>query len=304
MEDLVAKAEILIEALPYIRNFYRKTFVIKYGGSAQSRDDLKELVAGDIVLFNYVGINTVIVHGGGPQITTMMQRFGKQPVFVDGHRVTDAETMQIVEMVLGGAINKEIVSLINRHGGRAVGLTGRDASFIKARKKTGGQERPPSDRRERADQLPGVATNNIDLGLVGEVQDVDVSILTTLIAGGFIPVVAPIGSGADKEALNINADLVASAIASALEAEKLILLTDVPGILDKDGAIISTLRAGDFQRLASEGTIKGGMLPKVQACLQGLHNKVTKTHIIDGRNPHCLLLEIFTQKGVGTEIVL
>ncbi|MBF0338549.1 MAG: acetylglutamate kinase [Nitrospirae bacterium] len=282
MEDLVAKAEILIEALPYIRNFYKKTFVIKYGGSAQSRDDLKELFAGDIVLFNYVGINTVIVHGGGPQITTMMQRFGKQPVFVDGHRVTDRETMQIVEMVLGGSINKEIVSLINRHGGKAVGLTGRDASFIKARKKTGGA----------------------DLGLVGEVEAVDVSILTALISGGFIPVVAPIGSGSDTEALNINADLVAAAIASTLEAEKLILLTDVPGIIDKDGATISTLRADDFQGLAAEGTIKGGMLPKVQACLQGLNSKVTKTHIIDGRNPHCLLLEIFTQKGVGTEIVL
>ncbi|WP_040336355.1 acetylglutamate kinase [Candidatus Magnetobacterium casense] len=282
LEDLVAKAEILIEALPYIRNFYKKTFVIKYGGSAQSRDDLKELFAGDIVLFNYVGINTVIVHGGGPQITTMMQRFGKQPVFVDGHRVTDRETMQIVEMVLGGSINKEIVSLINRHGGKAVGLTGRDASFIKARKKTGGA----------------------DLGLVGEVEAVDVSILTALISGGFIPVVAPIGSGSDTEALNINADLVAAAIASTLEAEKLILLTDVPGIIDKDGATISTLRADDFQGLAAEGTIKGGMLPKVQACLQGLNSKVTKTHIIDGRNPHCLLLEIFTQKGVGTEIVL
>ncbi|MBV6341848.1 acetylglutamate kinase [Candidatus Magnetobacterium casense] len=282
MEDLVAKAEILIEALPYIRNFYKKTFVIKYGGSAQSRDDLKDLFAGDIVLFNYVGINTVIVHGGGPQITTMMQRFGKQPVFVDGHRVTDRETMQIVEMVLGGSINKEIVSLINRHGGKAVGLTGRDASFIKARKKTGGA----------------------DLGLVGEVEAVDVSILTALISGGFIPVVAPIGTGSDTEALNINADLVAAAIASTLEAEKLILLTDVPGIIDKDGATISTLRADDFQGLAAEGTIKGGMLPKVQACLQGLNSKVTKTHIIDGRNPHCLLLEIFTQKGVGTEIVL
>ncbi|MBF0608152.1 MAG: acetylglutamate kinase [Candidatus Magnetobacterium sp. LHC-1] len=282
MEDLVAKAEILIEALPYIRNFYKKTFVIKYGGSAQSRDDLKDLFAGDIVLFNYVGINTVIVHGGGPQITTMMQRFGKQPVFVDGHRVTDRETMQIVEMVLGGSINKEIVSLINRHGGKAVGLTGRDASFIKARKKTGG----------------------VDLGLVGEVEAVDVSILTALISGGFIPVVAPIGTGSDTEALNINADLVAAAIASTLEAEKLILLTDVPGIIDKDGATISTLRADDFQGLAAEGTIKGGMLPKVQACLQGLNSKVTKTHIIDGRNPHCLLLEIFTQKGVGTEIVL
>ncbi|KJU85401.1 acetylglutamate kinase [Candidatus Magnetobacterium bavaricum] len=282
MEDLVAKAEILIEALPYIRKFYKKTFVIKYGGSAQSRDDLKELIAGDIVLFNYVGINTVIVHGGGPQITTMMQRFGKQPAFVDGNRVTDAETMQIVEMVLGGLINKEIVSLINRHGGKAVGLTGRDASFIKARKKTG----------------------SVDLGLVGEVDSVDVSILTALIAGGFIPVVAPIGTGSDTEALNINADLVAAAIASALEAEKLILLTDVPGLLDKAGSIISTLQADDFQGLVSEGTIKGGMLPKVQACLQGLNNKVTKTHIIDGRNPHCLLLEIFTQKGVGTEIVL
>ncbi|KJU86474.1 acetylglutamate kinase [Candidatus Magnetobacterium bavaricum] len=282
MEGLVAKAEILIEALPYIRKFYKKTFVIKYGGSAQSRDDLKELIAGDIVLFNYVGINTVIVHGGGPQITTMMQRFGKQPVFVDGHRVTDAETMQIVEMVLGGLINKELVSLINRHGGKAVGLTGRDASFIKARKKTGG----------------------VDLGLVGEVDSVDVSILTALMAGGFIPVVAPIGTGSDTEALNINADLVAAAIASALEAEKLILLTDVPGLLDRDGTVISTLQAGDFQCLVAEGTIKGGMLPKVQACLQGLNNKVTKTHIIDGRNPHCLLLEIFTQKGVGTEIVL
>ncbi|MBF0344127.1 MAG: acetylglutamate kinase [Nitrospirae bacterium] len=282
MEDLVAKAEILIEALPYIRNFYKKTFVIKYGGSAQTRDDLKELFAGDVVLFNYVGINTVIVHGGGPQITTMMQRFGKQPVFVDGQRVTDSETMQIVEMVLGGLINKEIASLINRHGGKAVGLTGRDGGLIKARKKRG----------------------TVDMGLVGEVEGVDALILTALISNGFIPVIAPIGAGSDAGALNINADLAAAAIASALEAEKLILLTDVPGILDKDGNIISTLRADDIQPLTDEGTIKGGMLPKVHACLQGLHNNVTKTHIIDGRNPHCLLLEIFTQKGVGTEIIL
>ncbi|MFN3395244.1 MAG: acetylglutamate kinase [Thermodesulfovibrionales bacterium] len=291
MKRLIEKANILIEALPYIRNFYGKTFVIKYGGAAQVDERLKDSFAQDVVLLNFIGIRPVIVHGGGPKISEMMKRMGKEPSFVQGQRITDRETMEIVEMVLGGLINKEIVALINSHGGRAIGLSGKDGSLIRAKKKllrksiTSGEEEV------------------IDIGLVGEVESVEPGILNTIEKDGFIPVIAPIGVGRDGSAFNINADYVASAVASSLKAEKLILLTDVPGIKDKREVVISSISRKEIKGLIDNGTISGGMLPKVQACVNALNEGVKKTHIIDGRVPHCLLLEIFTKEGIGTEIV-
>jgi len=290
MNDIITKAEVLIEALPYIRNFYGKTFVIKYGGAAQVKEELKESFAKDIVMLNFIGIRTAIVHGGGPKISAMMEKMGKKPKFVQGQRVTDEETMDIVEMVLGGLVNKEIVSLINSHGGKAVGLSGKDGGLIKAKKKL-----IKNSDRTGVEEI-------IDLGLVGEVTDIDPQILISLKNEGFIPVVSPVGVGLKGETLNINADYVAAAVAAALKAEKLILLTDVPGILDKNEKIISTLKRPQIKKLVENGTITGGMLPKVQACLKALEGGVAKTHIIDGRIPHCLLIEIFTKEGIGTEI--
>jgi acetylglutamate kinase len=282
MQKLIEKADILIEALPYIKKFSGKTIVIKYGGSAMTDEGLKEKFALDVILMKYVGINPVIVHGGGPQIGKTMERLGKEPVFVHGHRVTDKETMDIVEMVLGGKINKEIVSFINKHGGRAVGLTGKDAGMIKAKKKL----------------LKGA-----DLGLVGEVKSVDPHIILSVMGQGFIPVIAPMGIGADSQTYNINADSAAGAIAGALKAEKLLLLTDVKGIQDKKGKLLSTLSKKEVESLIKKRVIVGGMLPKVASCFTALKGGVKKTHIIDGRVPHALLLEIFTDEGVGTEIV-
>jgi len=290
MKDSITKAEILIEALPYIRNFYGKTFVIKYGGAAQVQDDLKESFAKDVVMLNFIGIRTAIVHGGGPMISATMEKMGKKPKFVQGQRVTDEETMDIVEMVLGGLINKEIVSLINRHGGKAVGLSGKDGGLIKAKKKF-----IKKSTETGSDEI-------IDIGLVGEVTHVDPHIIESLEKEGFIPVISPVAAGPKGETLNINADYVAASVASALHAEKLILLTDVPGIIDKSDKIVSTLKKHQIKKLIENGTISGGMLPKVQACLRGIEGGVTKTHIIDGRVPHCLLLEIFTKEGIGTEI--
>jgi acetylglutamate kinase len=290
MKDIITKAEILIEALPYIRNFFGKTFVIKYGGAAQVKDELKDSFAKDIVMLNFIGIRTAIVHGGGPKISAMMEKMGKKPKFVQGQRVTDRETMDIVEMVLGGLVNKEIVSLINSHGGKAVGLSGKDGGLIKAKKKL---------IRKTAET--GV-DEIIDLGLVGEVTNIDPHIIVSLEKEGFIPVIAPVGVGPNGETLNINADYVASSIASALNAEKLILLTDVPGIIDRNDKIISTLRKQQIKKLIESKTVTGGMLPKVQSCLKAIEGGVAKTHIIDGRVPHCLLLEIFTKEGIGTEI--
>jgi acetylglutamate kinase len=290
MKDIITKAEILTEALPYIRNFYGKTFVIKYGGAAQVKEDLKGSFAKDIVMLNFIGISTTIVHGGGPKISAMMEKMGKKPEFVQGQRVTDEETMNIVEMVLGGLVNKEIVSLINSRGGKAVGLSGKDGELIKAKKKL-----IKKTAETGADEI-------IDIGLVGEVSRIDPHIITSLQREGFIPVISPVGAGRDGETLNINADFVAASIASALQAEKLILLTDVPGIMDKNDKILSTLRKEQIKRLIANGTITGGMLPKVQACLKAVEGGVSKTHIIDGRIPHCLLLEIFTEEGIGTEI--
>jgi acetylglutamate kinase len=290
MKNIITKAEILIEALPYIRNFYGKTFVIKYGGSAQVKEKLKESFAKDIVMLNFIGIRTAIVHGGGPRISAVMEKMGKKPEFIQGQRVTDKETMDIVEMVLGGLVNKEIVSLINSHGGKAVGLSGKDGGFIEAKKKM---------IKKTAEK--GVE-EIIDIGLVGEVTHVDPHILISLEKDGFIPVISPIGVGPKGETLNINADYVAASIASAIKAEKLIILTDVPGIMDNNN-IIPTLNRQNIKKYIKEGTIKGGMLPKVQACVKAIEGGVSKTHIIDGRVSHCILLEIFTKKGIGTEIL-
>jgi len=290
MKDIITKAEILIEALPYIRNFYGKSFVIKYGGAAQVKEELKESFAKDIALLNFIGIKTTIVHGGGPKISAIMEKMGKKPKFVQGQRVTDQETMDIVEMVLGGLVNKEIVSLINNHGGKAVGLSGKDGGLIKAKKKL-----IKKSSAKGVDEI-------IDIGLVGEVTQVDPHIIISLEKEGFVPVISPIGVGPKGETLNINADYVAASVASALKAEKLILLTDVPGIIDKKDRIISTLKKQQIKKLVDDGTISGGMLPKVQACIKAIEGGVSKTHIIDGRVAHCMLLEIFTKEGIGTEI--
>jgi acetylglutamate kinase len=290
VKGLVEKANVLIEALPYMRSFYGKVFVIKYGGAAQTEDELKDSFAQDIVLLSFIGIRPVIVHGGGPRINETMKRMGKEPAFIQGQRVTDKDTMDIVEMVLGGLINKEIVTLINNHGGKAVGLSGKDGSLISAKKKL------IKKAKKEGEEI-------IDIGLVGEVESIDAGILVSLERDGFIPVISPIGRGAKGETYNINADYVASAIASSLKAEKFIFLTNVEGIRNGKGDILSTLQRSDIIRLIEEKVISGGMLPKVQACLRALEGGVGKTHVIDGRVPHCLLLEIFTRSGIGTEIV-
>jgi len=286
--ELVQRAEVLIEALPYIRAFQGKTLVIKYGGAAMERADLKEQFAKDVLLLRLVGIRPVIVHGGGPQIGALMKRLGKEPRFVGGMRVTDEETVQIVEMVLVGKINKEIVGLINLHGGRAVGLSGKDASLLRARK--------------RLHRMPDGAA--VDIGLVGEVEAVNPEPIRLLEENGFIPVIAPIGVGESGETYNINADLVAGDVAAALFAEKLIHLTDVTGINGEDGRLVSTLTKRDAERLIKAGVIDGGMLPKVESSLRALTGGAQKAHIIDGRVPHAILLEVLTKEGIGTEIVL
>ncbi|MGH7276483.1 MAG: acetylglutamate kinase [Candidatus Rokuibacteriota bacterium] len=282
------RAEVLLEALPYIREFRGKTVVIKYGGAAMERADLKEPFALDVILLRLVGINPVIVHGGGPQIGALMKRLGKEPRFVGGMRVTDEETVEIVEMVLVGKINKQIVGLINHHGGKAVGLSGKDAGLLRARR--------------RAHRLP--SGEEMDLGLVGEVEAVNTEPIRLLEDNGFIPVIAPVGVGSAGETYNINADLVAGEIAAALGAEKLIHLTDVQGILDSSGRLVSTLNRKEAERLMGAGVIDGGMLPKVESSLRALEGGTGKAHIIDGRVPHAILLELFTREGVGTEIVL
>ena len=289
MAAMIQRAEILMEALPYIRAFQGKTLVIKYGGAAMEQAPLKASFALDVILLRYVGINPVIVHGGGPQIGAMMKRLGKEPAFVGGMRVTDAETMEIVEMVLVGKINKEIVGLINHHGGRAVGLSGKDGQLILARR--------------RAHRTPD--GEEVDLGLVGEVEAVNPQAIRLLEQNGFIPVIAPVGVGPAGETYNINGDLVAGEVAAALAAEKLIHLTDVQGILRGEGGrFLSTLTKKEAERLMAAGVIEGGMLPKVQSSLRALEGGTVKAHIIDGRIPHAILLEVFTKEGIGTEIVL
>jgi len=296
MDDVkksVERADILLEALPYIRRFYGKTIVIKYGGHAMADEELKENFARDVVMMKYIGINPVVVHGGGPQIGSFLKKLGKDSKFVQGMRVTDEETMDIVEMVLVGKVNKEIVGLINRHGGKAVGLSGKDANLIRAEKYYLSEEKVK-------DTPPEI----IDIGLVGRVTEINAALIASLTANGVIPVIAPTGVGEHGETYNINADLVAGAVAAALMAEKLILLTDVPGVLDRNREMIHTMDDRTARRMIEEGTIEGGMFPKVKCCLKALKGGVKKAHIVDGRLKHTILLEMFTDQGIGTEIVL
>lgn len=282
------KAAIIAEALPYIRRFQDKTLVIKYGGNAMTDPHLKECFARDVVLLKLVGFNPVVVHGGGPQIETMLTRVGKKGEFIQGMRVTDAETMELVEMVLGGQVNKEIVSLINQAGGKAVGLTGKDSGFIRATKL----------KMENKD-VPG---DLIDIGQVGDITQIDPSLISFLDKGDFIPVIAPIGVGEQGESYNINADVVAGKLAEILKAEKLVLLTNTPGVLDKAGNLLTGLTPRQIDDLVADGTLSGGMLPKIGSALDAARNGVKSVHIIDGRVEHCLLLEILTDHGVGTMI--
>ncbi len=282
------KAAIISEALPYIRRFQDKTIVIKYGGNAMTDPHLKECFAHDVVLLKLVGFNPVVVHGGGPQIETMLARVGKKGEFVQGMRVTDAETMELVEMVLGGQVNKEIVNLINQAGGKAVGLTGKDSNFIRARK-----------LMIESKDAPGEL---IDIGQVGDITQIDPSLISFLDQGDFIPVIAPIGVGEEGESYNINADVVAGKLAEILKAEKLVLLTNTPGVLDKAGKLLTGLTPRQIDELVEDGTLSGGMLPKISSALDAARNGVKSVHIIDGRVEHCLLLEILTDHGVGTMI--
>ncbi len=282
------RAKILAEALPYIQRFHGKTIVIKYGGNAMTDEKLKKSFARDVVLLKLVGMNPVVVHGGGPQIDELLKRFGKKGEFVQGMRVTDAETMDVVEMVLGGQVNTEIVTLINQHGGRAVGLTGTDAGLIRAKKMLV-RANDGSDER-------------IDIGQVGEVESIDPEIVHRLHTHDFIPVIAPLGVGKKGETYNINADLVAGKLAEILKAEKLIVLTNTPGVLDKNGNLLTGLSARKIDELFSDGTISGGMLPKISSALDAVKNGVNTCHIIDGRVEHALLLEVLTDEGVGTLI--
>jgi len=290
--DQTDTATVLIEALPYIQRFNGATIVVKFGGHAMVDEKLKENFALDIILMKYVGLNPIVIHGGGPQIGDLLKRLAIDSEFVDGMRVTDKQTMDVVEMVLVGKVNKEIVNLINRNGGRAVGLSGKDGKLITARKmkylKNKGEDQPPEI---------------IDIGMVGEIVSIDNNILMSLLESDFIPVIAPVGAGKEGETYNINADLVAGHIAASLSARKLILLTDTEGVLDRKGKLLSTLKVDEVGQLINDCTIKGGMVPKVNCCLGALKNGVKKAHIIDGRKDHAILLEIFTKMGVSTEIV-
>ena len=284
-------AQVLAEALPYIQRFRGKTVVIKYGGNAMVDENLKSGFARDIVMMKLVGINPVVVHGGGPQIGMLLEKIGKESRFVEGMRVTDSETMDVVEMVLGGLVNKEIVNLITHHGGRAVGLTGKDGDLIRARKLTIKRDSPELD-----------APEIIDIGHVGEVESIDASVVDMLVGGDFIPVIAPIGVGDDGRSYNINADLVAGHMAEVLKAEKLILLTNTAGLLDKQGDLLTGLGTEDVTALIKDGTIHGGMLPKICCELSAVNSGVKAAHIIDGRLEHAVLVELFTDEGVGTLI--
>jgi len=282
------KAGVLAEALPYIKRFHGRTIVVKYGGNAMTDEHLKHCFARDVVLLKLVGMNPVVVHGGGPQIDDLLRRVGKEGQFIQGMRVTDRETMDVVEMVLGGQVNKEIVSLINQHGGKAVGLTGKDGNLIRAKK----MMMPDKDK-------PG---DLIDIGQVGEITAIDPSLIALLDSGAFIPVIAPIGVGEAGETYNINADLVAGKIAEILKAEKLVMLTNTPGVLDENGKLLTGITPRDIDAMVSDGTLSGGMLPKISSALDAARNGVKSVHIIDGRVEHALLLEILTDQGVGTLI--
>lgn len=290
--DAAAKAEILVEALPYIQAFYGKTIVVKYGGNAMVNDALKEKVMQDIALMKYVGIKVVIVHGGGPEITQFLKKVGKESSFVSGLRVTDEETVEIAEMVLAGKINSEIVMLLNRRGLRAVGISGKDADLIRAEKKL-------ATVYEQGEKT------KVDIGYVGKAKKIDIRVVEDLIERGYVPVIAPIGVGEDGESYNINADYVAADIAGALKAEKLLLLTDTEGVykdFNDKSTFISELTADDARRYIKEGIIAGGMIPKVEACLRALKTGASKAHIIDGRLPHSIILELFTAQGIGTQV--
>jgi len=282
------RAKILAEALPYIQRFHGKTIVIKYGGNAMTDDKLKKSFARDVVLLKLVGMNPVVVHGGGPQIDDLLKQLGRKGEFVQGMRVTDAQTMDVVEMVLGGQVNKEIVNLINQHGGRAVGLTGKDGGLIRAKKMLVRGE--------------GDSDEMIDIGQVGEVESIDPEIVHRLHTHDFIPVIAPMGVGKKGETYNINSDLVAGKMAEILKAEKLIVLTNTPGVLDRNGNLLTGLSAKKIDELFADGTISGGMLPKISSALDAVKNGVNTCHIIDGRVEHALLLEVLTDEGVGTLI--
>lgn len=286
-------ADILIEALPYIRRFYGMTLVIKYGGHAMVDEQLKDAFARDITLMKFTGLNPVVVHGGGPQINSVLDRMGIHPRFVRGMRLTDEATMDVVEMVLGGKVNKGIVAQINQQGGKAVGLSGKDGGLIHAKKLH-------IVYQEDKDKPPEI----IDPGLVGEVTHVNPAIINTLTQQGFIPIIAPVGAGESGETYNINADLVASSIAVALSASRLILLTDVDGVLDASGSLISSISAESINHMVEEKTISGGMIPKIECALKALKNGVGKVHIINGKKRHALLLELFTDKGIGTEVTI
>jgi acetylglutamate kinase len=282
------KAGVLAEALPYIKRFHGKTIVVKYGGNAMTEEHLKQCFARDVVLLKLVGMNPVVVHGGGPQIENLLARVGKKGEFVQGMRVTDAETMDLVEMVLGGQVNKEIVNLINQHGGKAVGLTGKDGNFIRAKKLMMENKDAPGDL--------------IDIGQVGDIVSIDPSLIALLDTGAFIPVIAPIGVGAEGETYNINADVVAGKIAEVLKAEKLVLLTNTPGVLDQAGNLLTGITPKQIDDMVADGTLSGGMLPKIGSALDAARSGVKGVHIIDGRVEHALLLEILTDEGVGTLI--
>jgi len=292
MKEGIEKAKILSESLPYIREFYNKTVVIKYGGHAMVDESLKKNFALDIILMKYIGINPVIVHGGGPQINRVLEKMDIKPSYVEGMRVTDTATMDVVEMVLVGKVNKEIVGLINHHGGKAVGLSGRDGDLIRARK-----------MKVQKSQTDNAPPELIDLGRVGEVTRVNPDILNTIDAQDFIPVIAPVGVGEDNYSYNINADMVAGEVAGQLKAAKLILLTDVEGVLDRKNQLIPSLNSAAADKLVAANTVAGGMIPKIKCCQDALSRGVTKTHIIDGRIEHAVLLEIFTHEGIGTEII-
>ena len=286
--DPLAKAGVLAEALPYIKRFHGRTIVVKYGGNAMTDEHLKQCFARDVVLLKLVGMNPVVVHGGGPQIENLLARVGKKGVFVQGMRVTDAETMDLVEMVLGGQVNKEIVNLINQHGGKAVGLTGKDGNFIRAKKLMIENIETPGDL--------------IDIGQVGDILSIDPSLIALLDTGAFIPVIAPIGVGSEGETYNINADVVAGKIAEVLKAEKLVLLTNTPGVMDKAGNLLTGVTPKEIDDMVADGTLSGGMLPKISSALDAARSGVKSVHIIDGRVEHALLLEILTDEGVGTLI--
>ncbi|WEK44156.1 MAG: acetylglutamate kinase [Candidatus Sphingomonas colombiensis] len=289
--DLLAKAETLVEALPYLQRYAGQTFVVKYGGHAMGDPEAQRDFAEDVVLLKAVGINPVVVHGGGPQIGAMLKRLGVESRFVDGLRVTDAETAQVAEMVLAGSINKEIVSWITRAGGRAVGISGKDAGLVQA-EKVG---------RNKPDPLQGIE-RNVDLGFVGEPVAVDRRLIDSLVRDGIIPVIAPVAAGADGHTYNINADTMAGAIAASLGASRFFLLTDVAGVLDKQGALMTDLTPADIARLRADGTISGGMIPKLETCVAAVEAGVDAAVVLDGRVPHGMLLEIFTRRGAGTLI--